>query len=138
MEGQCTSRWGRLKQCKTANSWQLQITCPEMCVRCFWPPGLVQCPQGLTTSNAPGLPFSLGLLKIRSAKSDHGGKMPLGKQAEFGDARYAGVDISYAHDIAEHMQVRYWHHESSSSSHRTPASKHTLRPITAGLPAVRV
>lgn len=31
--------------------------------------------------------------------------MPLGKRAEFGDARYAGVDISYAHNIAEHMQV---------------------------------
>lgn len=32
--------------------------------------------------------------------------MPLGKRSEFGDARYAGVDISYAHNIAEHMQVR--------------------------------
>lgn len=32
--------------------------------------------------------------------------MPLGKRSEFGDARYAGVDIQYAHDIAGHMQVR--------------------------------
>jgi hypothetical protein len=37
---------------------------------------------------------------------DQGGNMPLGKRSEFGDARYAGVDISYSHNIAEHMQVR--------------------------------
>lgn len=33
--------------------------------------------------------------------------MPLGKRAEFGDARYAGVDISFAHNVAEHMQVGF-------------------------------
>jgi hypothetical protein len=33
--------------------------------------------------------------------------MPLGKRPEFGDARYAGVDMPYAHNIAEHMQVRW-------------------------------
>jgi hypothetical protein len=33
--------------------------------------------------------------------------MPLGKRAEFGDASYAGVDISFAHNVAEHMQVGF-------------------------------
>jgi len=33
--------------------------------------------------------------------------MPLGKRNEFGDARYAGVDIKYAHNISEQMQVRF-------------------------------
>lgn len=33
--------------------------------------------------------------------------MPLGKRAEFGDARYAGVNISFAHNVAEHMQVGF-------------------------------
>lgn len=31
--------------------------------------------------------------------------MPLGKRTDCGDARYAGVEIKYAHDIAKHMQV---------------------------------
>jgi hypothetical protein len=32
--------------------------------------------------------------------------MPLGRRSDFGDARYAGVEISYAHDVADAMQVR--------------------------------
>lgn len=32
-------------------------------------------------------------------------KMPLGKRSEFGDARYAGVEINFAHDVAEQMKV---------------------------------
>jgi hypothetical protein len=31
--------------------------------------------------------------------------MPLGKRAEFGDARYAGVAVDFAHDVAGAMQV---------------------------------
>lgn len=30
--------------------------------------------------------------------------MPLGKRSDFGDARYAGVEVNYAHDIAGTMQ----------------------------------
>jgi hypothetical protein len=48
--------------------------------------------------------------------------MPLGKRSDFGDARYAGVEINYAHDVAGAMQVRLisckqqrqWQHPSST------------------------
>lgn len=31
--------------------------------------------------------------------------MPLGKRSELGDARYAGVEVPFSHDIAGAMQV---------------------------------
>ena len=31
--------------------------------------------------------------------------MPLGKRSDFGDARYAGVEVAFSHDISSDMQV---------------------------------
>ena len=31
--------------------------------------------------------------------------MPLGKRSDFGDARYAGVEVPFSHDISHDMQV---------------------------------
>jgi hypothetical protein len=32
--------------------------------------------------------------------------MPLGRRADLGDAKYAGVEVPFAHDMEEAMQVR--------------------------------